>query len=165
MADRYDSLRHQALMATVGSMKRRWEEDLYVAPPDSLEDFFANESPADGLVIADEMGAAIRQLELLNLAIRTTSYLEPEPLQEFVVEAARNELDGPRPASGSAGVSRLTSLNEEIYERLDTLRIENWKNEATWGGLSLSISDLAKGVSRVNVERLNRATRALTSQN
>lgn len=162
MADRYDSLRHQALMATVGSMKRRWKEDLHVHQPDSIEDFFEKEASTN-VVIADEMGAAIRQLELLNLAIRTTSYLEPEPLQEFVVEAMRNELDGPRPSSGAAGIKKLSELNSEIYERLETLRMADWKNEATWGGLSISITDLAKGVSRVNAERLNRAKAALNA--
>lgn len=162
MADRYDSLPHQALMASVGSMKRRWKEDLHVNPPDSLEDFFGAEAKT-GVVIADEMGATIRQLELLNLAIRTTSYLEPEPLQEFVVEAMANELDGQRPQSGAEGIRKISSLNEEIYERLETLRMADWKNEATWGGLTISISDLAKGVSRVNAERLNRSKAALAS--
>lgn len=162
MVDRYDSLSHQALMASVGSMKRRWSEDIYLAPPQSVEDFFSSPA-ADGVRIDQEMGAAIRQLELLAHAIRTTSYIEPEPLEDSVPEAVRNELDGTPPASVKAGLVRISELNEDIYERLASIRMVDWKNEASSGSMTFDMSDLAKGVSRVNAERLMRAKNALTA--
>lgn len=160
MADRYDKLNHNNLMASVGSMSRRWNDDIYVAPPQNLEDFFAVEGP-DGMTIADEMGATIAQVTILNEAVRTTSYIEPEPLPEFTIEAIADQLDGPRPASAAAGLSKITAINVEAYGRLTDLRLVDWKKEATWGSHVVSITDLARGVSRVNAERLARASRVL----
>ena len=160
MADRYDKLNHNALMASVGSMSRRWNEDIYVAPPQSIDDFFAAEGPS-GIVIADELAAAIRQVAILSDAIRATSYIEPEPLPDLVLEAIANQLDGPRPSNAATGLAELTEINEEIYQRLTALRMSDWSREAMWGSEVISLSDLTRGVSRVNAERLSRATRTL----
>ncbi len=149
-------------MASVGSMSRRWSEAIRVAPPKNIEEYFTVAAP-NGLVLADEMGAAIAQLSILTNAIRTTSYLEPDPLPEGSVQAMRNELDGDRPPSATAGLTQLTTLNDEIYGRLKDLRMADWKNEATSGSETISITDFAKGVSRVNAERLARATRTLAA--
>ena len=160
MADRYDKLNHNALMASVGSMSRRWNEDIYVAPPQSIDHFFPAEGPS-GIVIADELGAAIRQVAILSDAIRATSYIEPEPLPDLVLEAIANQLDGPRPSNAATGLAELTEINEEIYQRLTALRMSDWSREAMWGSEVISLSDLTRGVSRVNAERLSRATRTL----
>lgn len=160
MADRYDKLNHNALMASVGSMSRRWNEDIYVSKPQSIDDFFTVTGPSD-IVIADELGAAIRQVAILEEAIRATSYIEPEPLPDLVLEAMADELDGPRPSSATAGLAELTKLNDDIYERLSNLRMVDWKREARWGSEVISLTDLTRGVSRVNAERLSRATRTL----
>ena len=160
MSDRYDKLNHNTLMASVGSMSRRWSEAIRVAPPHNIEDYFAAKAP-DGLTLADEMGAVITQVTILTHAIRATSYLEPEPLPDLTLEAMRNELDGDRPASATAGLAQIVAINDEVYGRLKDLRMADWKNTATSGSESISITDLAKGVSRVNAERLARATRTL----
>ncbi len=162
MADRYDKLNHNTLMASVGSMSRRWNEDLHVSKPQSIDDFF-DVPGADQMIIADELGAAIRQVQILNEAIRSTSYIEPEPLPELVLEAMADQLDGPRPESAKAGLAELTALNDEVYKRLTDLRMADWSKEAHWGSRVISISDLARGVSRVNAERLARATRTLNA--
>lgn len=160
MTDRYDTLNHNTLMASIGSMSRRWKEAIYVAPPENIEDFFTLESP-DGLVLADEMGAAIAQVTILANAIRTTSYVESEPLPDLAIEAMQDELDGDRPPSAGAAIAAITSINDEVYGRLKDLRMVAWKNESTGESRTVSITDLAKGVSRVNAERLARATRTL----
>ena len=160
MADRYDNLNHNALMASVGSMSRRWNEDIYIPPPQSIDDFFTAVGPSE-IVIADELGAAIRQVTILSDAIRATSYLEQEPLPDLVLEAMADELDGPRPSNAAAGLAELTKVNEEIYQRLSDLRMVDWSHEGTCNGTVVSITDLTRGVSRVNAERLSRATRTL----
>ena len=160
MSDRYDKLNHNALMASIGSMSRRWNDDLYVAPPQSMNDFFELEGPS-GAVIADDLGAAINQVSILSNAIRLTSYIEPEPLPDHVIEAMANELGGPRPANASTGLLNLTEINDEVYERLSKLRMTDWSREAMWGSEVISINALARGVSRVNAERLSRASRTL----
>ena len=164
MADRYDKLNHNTVMASVGSMSRRWREAIRVPKPHNIEDFYTAEA-AGGLVLADEMGAAITQTTILMNAIRTTSYLEPDPLPDLTVEAMRNELTGERPPSAVDAIEQIAGITDEVYRRLKDLRMADWKNEATWGSMTISISDLAKGVSRVNAERLARATRTLASVN
>ena len=160
MADRYDKLNHNTLMASIGSMSRRWNDDIYLAPPQNLEDFFTQEGP-EGITIADEMGATVAQITILNEAVRNTSYIDPEPLPELVIEAMANKLDGQRPASAAAGLSKIMALNVEVYGRFTELRLVDWKKEAAWGSHVVSITDLARGVSRVNAERLARASRVL----
>lgn len=164
MADRYDKLNHNTVLASVGSMSRRWPEAIYVPKPHNIEDFYTVEA-AGGLVLADEMGAAITQTTILMNAIRTTSYLEPEDLPEQTLKAMRNELIGERPPSAIDAIAQIIEINDEVYSRLKGLRMADWKNEATQQGTTISMSDLAKGVSRVNAERLARATRTLASVN
>ena len=149
-------------MASIGSMARRWNEDLYVSPPRSLDDFF-DQAGSGGLVVASELGAAIRQVTLLGQAVRTTSYLEPEPLADLVLDAAANKLEGPSPKSASEGLEEITAINTEAYERLKDLRMTDWQNEARAGSKSISVTNLARGISRVNAERLARAARCLAS--
>lgn len=160
MSDRYDQLNHNTLMASVGSMSGRWKEAIVVPPSENIEELFTMAAP-DGLVLANEMGAAITQVTILNLAIRTTSYLDPDPLPDMAIEAMQNELDGDRPASAREAVAAITSINDEAYGRLKDLRMADWKNQATSGSRTVSITDLAKGLSRVNAERLARASRTL----
>lgn len=160
MSDRYDNLNHNTLLASVGSMSRRWKEAIFVAPPHNIEDYFTLEAP-DALVLADEMGAALTQVTILTNAIRTTSYLEPDPLPDMYAEAMRNELSGDRPKSATEGLEQIIAINDEVYGRLQDLRLVDWKNTATGDSGTVSISDLVKGVSRVNAERLARATRTL----
>lgn len=162
MADRYDSLNHNAVMATIGSMPRRWNEAIRLPTPKSIADFFTEPSP-DGIVIADEMGAAIHQLKILDLAIRVTSYLEPEPFPDGTVDATFDRLSGPRPTSAAEAVDEIMAVNEATYGRLTDLRMSDWNKQGAQDGVSLTITDLAKGVSRVNAERLARATRAVAS--
>ncbi len=160
MADRYDKLNHNTYMASIGSMAKRWKDAIYVPPPLNIEDFFTVESPA-GIVIADEMGATIHQLTILSKAVRTTSYLETEPLDDDVLDAMQDRLSGDRPNTATSALASIISLNEEVYERLTAMRMVDWKNSANSGSVTVSMPDLARGLSRVNAERLSRAIRAL----
>ncbi len=163
MVDRYDKLNHNALMASIGSMPRRWTEAIRVPAPKNIEDFFTAEGGPKGIVIADEMGAAIHQMQILDLAIRVTSYLDPEPLPEGTLDAMADRLTGPRPNSASEAVAQITAVTETTYGRLTDLRMSDWNRSGTQDGVTVTITDLAKGVSRVNAERLARATRSVTS--
>ena len=162
MADRYDNLNHNNMMASIGSMPRRWSDAICLPAPQNIEDVFTEEGPG-GIVIADEMGAAIHQMELLDLAIRVTSYLDPEPLPDGTVDAAADRLSGSRPKNAAQAIADIVEVNESAYKRLSDLRMADWSKSGTQNGVTMNISDLAKGVSRVNAERLARATRAVES--
>jgi len=73
MGDRYDSLQPPNLIAAIKSMPRRWDEALYVAPPKNIEDFFTEAGP-DGISAAEDAGATLALVSILQDAIRTTSY-------------------------------------------------------------------------------------------
>ena len=73
----------------------------------------------------------------------------------------QDRLSGDRPNTATSALASIISLNEEVYERLTAMRMVDWKNSANSGSVTVSMPDLARGLSRVNAERLSRAIRAL----
>lgn len=162
MGDRYDSLQPPNLIAAIKSMPRRWADALYVAPPKNIEDFFAEVGP-DGVSAAEDAGATLALVGILQDAIRTTSYNSPEALGSEVVAAMANNGSGPWPPSAADATESIEALMESLAERLDALHTSDWGKSASTPDGSVTLTELLRGAVRVAAERLARAERTIRS--
>jgi hypothetical protein len=153
MSDRYDSLQPPSLIASIASMPRRWKDALHVPAPKNIEDSYLTPG-GDGLSVAEHLGATIVMIQILQDAIRTTSYNIPEPLRLEVATAVRNNGSGPWPETAEAGLNTLSTAMEELLDQLKGLSPHDWNKSADAGRETLSILKLAQGASRVAADRL-----------
>ena len=151
--DRYQQLRPASIVASITSMPRRWKDAMHVPPQVPLEDIFTEST--DKGTIAEHVGAAIAQLEVLREAIRTTSYSVPAPFDSAVAAAVENQGSGPWPDSAVAGRKELERQAEQLLEELNRLTTSDWNKSADAGSTTLTVLALGQGASRVAAERLS----------
>ncbi|MGI9604799.1 MAG: hypothetical protein ACR2P0_01545 [Acidimicrobiales bacterium] len=164
MSDRYDSLLPPNLIAAVKSMPRRWSAALYALPPNSIDDMF-DRAGADGISASEDVGAFLTQVRILEDAIRTTSYKNPEPLGSDVVAAVANHGTGPRPESALAALNDIEAMMEQVAKRLEMLTLYDWNKQAPTPDGSITVIDLCRGIVRVAADRLTHTERTLQSLN
>ena len=162
MGDRYDSLHPPNLIAALRSMPRRWTDALHVPAPKNIEDFFTVPGP-DDVSAAEDTGATLALVSILETAIRTTSYNTPEALGSDVVGAMANTGSGPWPTSASAALDSIEALMEGVAERLEKLNTNDWGKTASTPQGSVTLTDLARGAVRVTADRLARTERTIRS--
>lgn len=169
MSDRYDQLLPPSLTATIGSMPRRWKEALYLPPPKSIDDVFTEADP-NGICVAEEAGAMLAMLAVLEPAIRTTSYNDPELLTTEVQAAVKNDGAGPWPSSAKDALQSIEERFESLIDLVNSLNPRDWTKSAsikspTGPSVSgrLTMTELIQGASRVSAERLARAEKAVAS--
>lgn len=150
--DRYDRLQPASIVASIASMQRRWKDALHVPADKNIEDFF-NVETEDGS-IAEHMGAAIAQLQILRPALRTTSYNVPEPLEPDVATAAANLGSGPWPRSTKDGLTDLFAALDAIKSELEGINVRDWNKTTHAGTTTVSLLAIAQGTSRVAADRL-----------
>ncbi len=162
MGDRYDSLQPPNIIAAIKSMPRRWTDALYVAPPKNIEDFFTVDGP-DGVSAAEDAGATIALVTILQDAVRTTSYNEPEALGSEVMSAMANTGSGSWPASSVDALEQIEALMEAFASRLEALTTSDWGKSARTPDGTATLTDVARGAVRVTADRLARAERTIRS--
>lgn len=150
--DRYDQLQPAAIVASITSMQRRWKDAMHVPVDKNIEDFFRVET--DSGSIAEHIGAAIAQLQILHPALRTTSYNVPEPLEPNVAAAVANQGSGPWPSSAKDGLADLFNELDAIKSELEGINVRDWTKTTQAGSTTLSLLAIAQGASRVAANRL-----------
>lgn len=162
MGDRYDSLQPPSIIASIASMPRRWKDALHLPAPKNIDEVFSSPGP-DGTTVAEHVGAAIAQLQILCDAIRTTSYNVPESLPPEAATAVMNVGSGPWPKSAAAGIDQLLEVVEKLHEQLLLLTPHDWNKSADAGRETLSILRMAQGASRVAADRLGATDRVVSA--
>ena len=108
------------------------------------------------MTIAEHCGAAIAQIDVLALAIRTTLYTSPDPLEDQVVAAVSNAGTGPWPKTAREALNKVSSSLKQLREELELINTSGWNRSATshLEMQSFTVLTLARGSSRVAAERL-----------
>lgn len=136
-------------------MPGRWVDGFRVDPELDIEDFYTVPG-STGMTIAEHCGAAIAQIDVLALAIRTTLYTSPDPLDDQVVAAVSNAGTGPWPKTAREALNKVSSSLKQLREELELINTSGWNRSATshLEMQSFTVLTLARGSSRVAAERL-----------
>ncbi len=162
MADRYDTLNPNHIIASVASLPRRWTEGFRVPDDVSFGDLFVSVS-SDGTCIAEHLGATIAQLDILADALTIACYVTPEPLDTQVSAAMANTGSGSWPASPKEGLEKVLAQFVELQSAIEGVRTSDWNKSVLLGSSTVKVIDITRAVSRVGAERL-RAVESLISE-
>ncbi len=155
MEDRYDSLTPPMILASLRSMPRRFAEALELAAPKTAQQVIH--------LAAEDIGALLAQLAVLDEAVHTTVDHDADPLGADVDAAVADRGRGLPVEDAPTALAEIEVVTSRLADRLDSLSADGWNRSASSPSARYEVTDLARGAVRVAAERLRTTERAVQS--